>query len=118
MQQFCPSCGMPEHPMEPCSRYAAAGEKRKTLRIPHIADLVIERSGTGICNTGRMLDCSPAGMSFEAQVSFIASTDVLVCFKNSPYSSNPDVHRAKVVWSRELAPDGKTLRHVTGVKYY
>jgi len=103
--------------MLPIHGHPRENEKRKSLRIPQAADIVVENSGTGNCNPGRMVNCSASGMCFEAHVPFAVGSEVLVCFRKSPYSSMPDVYRARVVWAREGRANGDTLEHIVGVRY-
>ena len=78
-------------------------EKRDTPRFEH---------------EGRMYNYSRTGMYFESDFAPQVDTDLFIGIENSPYSSEHDVRRAKVVWCRKLPDNASYFYYGVGVKYY
>ena len=93
-------------------------EEREDTRFYHEATIMIENYPKGKYYEGRMYNYSRGGMYFESDFAPGPGTDVFIGIENSPYSSDHDVYRAKVMWVKRL-PDGASFFcYGVGVRYY
>jgi hypothetical protein len=93
-------------------------EKRDTPRFEHEATVMIENYPSGKYHEGRMYNYSRTGMYFESDFAPPVDTDLFIGIENSPYSSEHDVRRAKVVWCKKLPDNASYFYYGVGVKYY
>ena len=73
-------------------------ENRDTPRFEHESTVMVEDYPAGHYHEGRMYNYSRSGMYFESDFAPRIGSDIFVGIENSPYSSNHDVYRAKVIW--------------------
>jgi hypothetical protein len=93
-------------------------EKRETPRFEHEATVMIEKYPFGKYHEGRMYNYSRTGMYFESDYAPPVGADLFIGIENSPYSSDHDVRRAKVVWCKKLPDNASYFYFGVGVKYY
>ena len=93
-------------------------EQREDRRFSHKATVMFENYPAGNYFEGRMINYSRSGMYFEADFAPKVGTEIFIGIENSPYSSNHDVYRAKVVWCNELPEDDSFYYYGVGIHYF
>lgn len=92
-------------------------ERRDSQRLACRATVMFENYLTGNYYDGRMVNYSRGGMCFETDLYPAANSEIFIGIEKSPYSSQHDVFRAKVVWIRELPLKESYYTYAVGVKY-
>ena len=92
-------------------------ELRDNMRFSYEATIMFEHYPTGRYYEGKMLNYSRGGLYFESDFAPTIGTEIFIGFENSPYSSNHDVFRAKVIWHKKLPDNDAYFFHGVGVKY-
>ena len=93
-------------------------ERRADPRYPHETAIMYEHYGSGRYFEGKMLNYSRGGMYFESNFAPETGTEIFIGVENSPYTSGPDVYRAKVIWHKKLDYSEALFFCGIGVKYY
>ena len=93
-------------------------EQRDDTRFYHETTIMIENYPKGKYYEGRMYNYSRGGMYFESDFAPGPGTDVFIGIENSPYSSDHDVYRAKVMWVKKLPDKASFFYYGVGVRYY
>jgi hypothetical protein len=92
-------------------------EHRENPRYPHAATIMFENYLSGNYYEGRMVNYSRGGICFEADFTPAVGAEIFIGIEKSPYSTNHDVFRARVVWSRELPLKESYYAYGIGVKF-
>jgi hypothetical protein len=92
-------------------------EQRESRRFQFTSPVMFENYLTGNYNDGRMVNYSRGGMCFETDVAPDVDSELFIGIESSPYSSQHDVFRAKVVWIRKLSLKDSYYAYGVGVKY-
>ena len=93
-------------------------ENTDTPRFEHESTVMIENYPSGQYHEGRMFNYSRTGMYFESDFEPPVGTDIFIGIEDSPYSSDHDVRRAKVMWCQRLSDNASYFYYGVGVKYY
>lgn len=93
-------------------------ENRDAPRFEHEATVMIEDYPAGRYHEGKMFNYSRSGMYFESDFAPRIGSDIFIGIENSPYSSNHDVYRARVIWCKDLPEQASYYYYGVGVKYY
>jgi hypothetical protein len=99
------------------NRLAATSERRESGRLPFATTVMFENYQTGSYHDGRMVNYSRGGMCLETDVAPEPGAEVFIGIEKSPYSTQHDVFRARVVWVRELPLKESYYSFGIGVKY-
>lgn len=92
-------------------------EEREYQRFQFSSPVMFENYLTGDYHDGHMLNYSRGGMCFEADVAPDVGSELFIGIESSPYSSQHDVFRAKVIWIREQSLKDSYYAYGVGVKY-
>ena len=92
-------------------------EQRENARFPHQATIMFENYNTGKYYEGRMLNYSRGGMCFESDFGPDIGAEIFIGIEKSPYSSNHDVYRARVIWNRPQSENESYYYYGIGVKF-
>ena len=93
-------------------------EQRDDTRFHHEATIMIENYPKGKYYEGRMYNYSRGGMYFESDFAPGLGTDVFIGIENSPYSSDHDVYRARVMGVKKLPDKASFFYYGVGVSYH
>lgn len=98
-------------------RAVSKKDLRKSQRFQYTSPVMFENYLSGNYHEGRMVNYSRDGLCFEADVAPEVGAELFIGIESSPYSSNHDVFRAKVVWIRELSLKESYYAYGVGAKY-
>jgi hypothetical protein len=81
----------------------SAIEKRIHQRIEAAAPIAIQFPAIKDPHNGMMFNYSRKGIYLETNVNCRPGQDVVILVENPPYASNPCIHRAEIMWSKEMS---------------
>ena len=92
-------------------------EHRAHQRFEGTAPITIQFPATKERHNGMMFNYSRQGIYLETDIDCRPGQDIVILVEDPPYAPNSCIHRAEIMWSKELLDAVVFYRYAAGAKF-